>query len=96
MVYEVPDPKKSIAQNKFEFSVGGKKYWLPRAKFLSGRQIGMLREDDGPVEVFTAIAPDTRTRDAILEIPVNDLEGLMTAWNEDSGVTLPELADSAG
>lgn len=96
MVYEVPDPKKSIYQNRFEFTVGGKAYWLPKAKYLTGAQAEMIRPDDGPAQIFGTISPDTKTRDVIMSIPVADLEPLLEAWQAESGVTLPELEDSAG
>lgn len=92
-MYEVPDPKKSIAQNQFPFKIGEKEFHLPRAKFMTGRQADSIEDSDGITEIFSKIA-DKRTADALLDLPMEHIEGLFEAWQKDSGVNLGESASS--
>lgn len=93
-MYEVPERKKSVDQDKFQFKIGAKEYYLPRLKFLTGRAlIDLSKVDD--IEGMYMIAPNKTTKEALLDLQLGELEGLLKAWNEDSGVTLPESEASA-
>lgn len=92
-MYEVPDSKKSIDQNRWPFKVGGKEFWIPRAKYLTTRQADTMQEDSLG-EALSKIAPNKATADVLLDMPLDHVEGLFEAWQEDSGVTLGESESS--
>lgn len=93
-MYEVPDPKKSIAQNRFAFKIGDKEYHLSRMKFLTLAQADKIDDDASPARIMAAIAPDERTAKALNEVPIEHLEGLFEAWQADSGVSVGESEGS--
>lgn len=93
IMYEVPDIKKSIGQDKFEFKIGTKTYAIPRLKLLSTRQM-MDLEKLNELEILAFIAPTKAAKDALLDLPIGALEDLMNAWREDSGISLGESEGS--
>jgi len=96
MVYQVPTSKASIKQNRFEFTLPGSKkvYSVPKLQFikpaialqfneLSEVQIANLLFNEYLPEVFPQIEDSSQ------------LEALLGAWKEESGVGVGESEASA-
>jgi len=96
MVYQVPASQASIKQNRFEFTLPGSKkvYSVPKLQFikpaialqfneLSEVQIANLLFNEYLPEVFPQIEDSSQ------------LEALLGAWKEESGVGVGESEASA-
>lgn len=99
MTFQVPESKRSIAQNRFHATLpGGKEFTLPKAKYL---KIGQLEKLSGSADEVTIMdildlfGDEDESRDAIRELDNEQLGALMQAWQADSGVTLGESGASA-
>lgn len=93
MAYKVPESKRSYKQNQFEFELpDGKTYSIPKSKYLTIGQVEKLSAKttetniSDMLELFGkgAAAKAARTLD------IEQLQALMTAWQEDSGITTGE------
>lgn len=101
MTYSVPASKRSLAQNRFEFTLPGEKtkHSIPLAKYLSTGQIEEIAKQDqvGLVEIlgiFDEKDVPKKTRDAVRTLDQEQLEGLMQAWQQESGITVGESSAS--
>jgi hypothetical protein len=96
MVYEVPPSKRSIKQNQFQFKLAGAEYSLPRFKFIEIGQLELLTQPETRITGLLSIAggADTPLGAAFRKLVADQLEGLIEAWQEDSGVTLGESSAS--
>ena len=96
MVYQVPSSQASIKQNRFEFSLPGSKkvYSVPKLQFvkpaialqfsdLTEVQIANLLFNEYLPEVFPQLEDATQ------------LEALLNAWKEESGIGAGESGASA-
>ena len=94
MAFKVPASKRSIKQNRFEFEVDGKKYDIPLLKFLPVAAAEAF-EAGRNIEGILAGADTDRARDAIRSLDSEQVEGLMDAWQEASGVEAGESSASS-
>ena len=94
MVYEVPDYKQSINQNKFSFKLGTKTYEATRFDLLPVsfvESVGDLEEKHVVKAMRLALAgSDEALAGALAELPVKAITDLIKAWQEDAKVTLGE------
>lgn len=93
-MYQVPQSKKSIKQNRFEFKVEGKTYSIPLLKHLPVKAAELF-ENDRPIAGLLAGADSDTARDAIRSLDSDQLEGLMQAWQEASGIEAGESSASS-
>lgn len=97
MGYKIPDWKKSIDQDKFEVETPEGAFLLPKAEYLTGRQVQAFAEADdeadGIYRVLDDVTPGLGT--ALLDVPVKYVKELVEAWQADSGVSLGESEASA-
>lgn len=100
MTYEVPESKRSIAQNQFKFKVPGdrKIYSIPKAKFLP---VGVIEKVSANRDEVTLIdilglleGNDEKTGAAIRTLDSEQLIELTKAWQADSGIELGESSAS--
>lgn len=95
MAYEVPRSKKSLAQNRFEFTIEGskKKYSIPLLKFLKPDLVLSLESMTQAIAMKTLLETEAP---GILEVieDMDQLENLFVAWGEASGVTMGESSAS--
>lgn len=89
MAYQVPKSKASIKQNRFEFEVDGKTYDIPQMKYLS---IGSVEafENEHPIQGLIMASDNEDARAALRSLEGDQLEGLMEAWQKESGVSVGE------
>jgi hypothetical protein len=99
MAYQVPESKRSIAQNRFEFSLpDGTQVSIPKAKYLTVGQIEILSEKQGNQEVkltdLLDLFNEPAAAKAVRTLDSEQLQALMAAWQEDSKLTLGESSVS--
>lgn len=108
MVYRIPESKKSIGQNQFEFELPasiceelklaeGSTYAIPKAKFLSAGQIEQLAQNPRELkltEILDLLGRTDEAAAAIRRLDTEQLMGLMEAWTADSGFDLGESSAS--
>lgn len=98
MVYKVPESKKSIGQNMFEFELpDGAVYAIPKAKYLSAgeiEQLAMSPDDLKITDILDLLGQTEAASAAVRLLDIEQLMGLMTAWQEDSGLTMGESSAS--
>lgn len=86
MAYEVPESKKSIDQDKFDFTIGSKKFQVVKAKYLTGGALEDLTSGK-LTRIFDAFGPrGTKIGDAVRDLDIEQIQGLVTAWVADSGL----------
>ncbi|BAU32455.1 hypothetical protein [Microcella alkaliphila] len=94
--FAVPESKRSIRQNQYEFTLpGGKKvYRIPKAKFLP---VGIIEKFDGGqknLSIADVLAMfeggDKAALDAIRTLDSEQLQALTKDWQADSGLTVGE------
>src|SRR3954471_7210778 len=99
MVYQVPKSKKSLKQNKFEFTIAGdpdegRVYSLPLLKYISpalARRLG----SESPVEGMGVLFDEYIGEEILGKFEdMEQLEGLFTALQEASGATAGESSAS--
>ncbi|WP_269939010.1 hypothetical protein [Arthrobacter sp. HY1533] len=97
MVYQVPASKASIKQNRFEFTLHGSKkiYSIPLMKFIKPSLVidldGNTDKEAMGIRLFREYLPDVFP---LLE-DSEQLEALMAAWQDASGITVGESSASA-
>jgi hypothetical protein len=98
MAFKVPESKRSIAQNRFEFELpDGQTYSVPKAKYLTIGQVEKLSElgDDLNMADLLTLFDEPEAAAAARTLDVEQLEALMLAWQEDSGLSVGESSASA-
>ncbi|WNO28729.1 tail assembly chaperone [Microbacterium phage FlameThrower] len=92
MTFKVPESKRSIRQNQFEFQVPGdrKTYRIPKAKYLSIGQVEALASKGDEVQItdILEILGQGEAREAVRTLDQEQLMALMEAWQDDSGITV--------
>jgi len=91
VVYSVPAPQASIKQNRFEFTLPGSKkvYSVPKLQFVKpslALSFGELSEVQVANLLFNEYLPDVFP---LLE-DSTQLEALLSAWKEASGIGVGE------
>jgi hypothetical protein len=101
MVYAVPASKKSHKQNRFEFTVPGSKktYSIPLAKYMSVGQVEVMSKkgDDLDLTDLLSIFNEDATAgaaEAVRKLDQEQLDGLMSAWQTESGISVGESSAS--
>lgn len=98
-MYEVPESKRSIAQNRFEFKVPGdrKKYSIPKAKYLTVGQMEELSGNEGDITLTTVLdlVGDGAAKTAVRGLDQEQLTALLEAWQKDSELDLGESSASS-
>lgn len=94
MAFQVPASKRSHKQNRFEFKLDGKTHSIPLLKFLPVRSAEAF-EKGSNVGGLIAAADSDATREAIRDLDSEQLEALVDAWQEASGVELGESEGSS-
>lgn len=97
MAFQVPKSKASIRQNRFEFQVeeGGKTYDLPLMKYLPVRVIEAMNDTDRSFGALLSAFGDGEAAEAVRDLDAEQLNALMEAWEEESGITAGESAASS-
>lgn len=103
MTFTVPKSKASIAQNRFSFQIGAKKYSIPLLRYLSGEKIEVIsaaEEKGGMAAVAAAYGlfgeSGTPAGDAVRQLDQEQLEALTSAYMDASGVSVGESSASTG
>ncbi len=84
-MFQVPESKKSIAQNRFEFEHGGKTYSLPLLKYAPVEAAEAFEEGRNVAAILLCCENDA-ARDAVRSLDGDQFGALMEAWQEASGV----------
>lgn len=106
MPFSVPESKRSIDQNKFEFDVPdkpGQVFKVPKVKYLP---MGAMETLQGQGNVTLSDVLDlfareedgpeaVAIRDAVRTLDTEQLQALTEAWQKDSGVQLGESSASS-
>ena len=98
MAYQVPESKRSIDQNKFEFNVPGddRTYKVPKAKYLPLGAVEKLQgQSDVTLSDIIELFNDADAQVAIRRLDTEQLSALTEAWQNDSGVQLGESSASS-
>lgn len=94
--FVVPESKRSIRQNQYEFTVPGSKktHRIPKAKYLPVGLIEKLSNSPGEISISDVLAMfdggDKAALDAIRTLDSEQLEALTQDWQNDSGITVGE------
>lgn len=89
MTFQVPESKRSIKQNRFEFEVDGKKYEIPHLKFAPVSAIEKFEQEQNMAGLLLT-ADNDEAREAIRSFDGSQLEPFIEAWSEASGVDAGE------
>jgi hypothetical protein len=85
MPFDVPQSRKSITQNRFEFTLDGVTHSIPLLKFAPV-QAAEEFEAGRNVAGILACCENDGARDAIRSLDGDQFGALMTAWQEASGI----------
>ena len=94
MAFQVPDSKRSIKQNRFEFEIAGKQYDIPQLKFAPVGAMEHFENERNMTGLLLACDSDD-ARAAVRSLDGDQLEAFMTAWAAASGVELGESVASS-
>lgn len=94
MAFAVPQSKKSIKQNRFEFEVEDVTYDVPLLKFSPVAAMEAF-ENGKNITGFLLTADSDKARDALRSLDSDQLEALSDAWSAASDVTPGESAGSS-
>lgn len=89
MPFDVPKSKKSIKQNRFEFTLDGESFSIPLLKFAPVEAAEHF-ENNRNVAGILACCENPKARDAIRSLDGDQFGPLMDAWQEASGITAGE------
>jgi len=97
-MYQVPESKRSLAQNQFEFTTDGKnKFTVPKVQYLSLEFIEKAQAQGHGIEFVNILAEfgNKAAVDAVRKLDGIQLSELAFAWQEAStGVTPGESSAS--
>lgn len=97
-MYQVPESKRSLAQNQFEFTTDGvNKFSIPKLKYLSIDFLETSAKQKHGIE-FVNIVAELGNKAAVVELRKLDavqLADLNLAWQEASGVSVGESPASS-
>lgn len=93
MPFDVPASKKSIKQNRFEFTLDGVTYSIPLLKFAPVEAAEHF-ESGRNVAGILACCENDKARDVVRSLDGDQFGPLMTAWQEASGVSAGESVAS--
>lgn len=93
MTFSVPQSKKSLNQNRFEFDHEGTTYSVPLMKFVPAGSMEAFEAGKETTGLILA-ADNDKTRDLIRGLDADQIEALVGAWGEASGITVGESGGS--
>ncbi|UGL61825.1 tail assembly chaperone [Microbacterium phage Franklin22] len=98
MTFQVPESKRSIAQNRFHVELpDGTAFSLPKAKYLTMGQVEKLSGQATDVtltDILDLFNDEAEAQVAIRTLDHEQLQALMEAWQADSGLTVGESSAS--
>lgn len=97
-MFELPDSKKSIAQNQFQFRVGETEYSIPKIRYLTVDQADKINAAESEADVMLLAGDLVGTpalKKELRAMPAEHLIALLQAWGEDSGITAGESSGSS-
>lgn len=102
MVFAVPASKRSLKQNRYEFTIPGdkKKYSIPLAKYLPSGAVERMGELADQVSIFDILSffDDSEvtegTAAAVRKLDNEQIMALMADWQKESGITVGESSAS--
>lgn len=83
MAFKVPQSKKSIKQNRFDFEVDGKQFDLPLLQFAPLEAAEAFENDKNVTGILLACDRDD-AREALRHLDGEQIDALMDAWKEAS------------
>lgn len=83
-MYEVPESKKSVGQDKFDFKIGKKAHQVTKAKYLTGAQLEDVTSGDLSRIFDTFGAKTTAVGQAVRGLEYEQIIDLVNAWMADS------------
>ena len=100
MAFQVPESKRSIAQNRFFFTVPGddREFDIPKAKYLTTGQVEVLSRKGGEVKITDLLDLFDESEEAakaVRTLDAEQLSALMSAWQSDSEVSVGESSASS-
>lgn len=96
MAYEVPESKRSVGQDMFEFKIAGKAYSIKKAKFLTIGEAEALESPESSTVVLDIFGRrGTKQGDAVRSLDQEQFAALVEAWKLDSGVGVGESGASS-
>lgn len=93
-MFEVPQSKKSIKQNQFEFTIGKQRYSVPLLKFAPIEAAELLEQGKQVAAFLTMLGSDA-ARDAVRQLDGEQFAALAEAWTAASGVDAGESPASS-
>lgn len=93
MTFKVPESKRSIAQNRFEFELpDGTEVSIPKAKYMTVGQVEKMSMLQGELKItdILELFGDMGAADAVRSLDIEQMTALMEAWQSDSGISLGE------
>lgn len=93
-MFDVPQSKKSIKQNQFEFKIGTKRLSVPLLKFAPIEAAELL-EQGKQVGAFLSMLGSDEARDAVRQLDGDQFAALAEAWTAASGVDSGESPASS-
>jgi hypothetical protein len=97
-MYVVPESKRSLAQNQFEFTApDGVTYRIPKAKYMKTgdvERLAAMGDQNVKITDLLDLFGEGAAAKAVRELDVEQLQGLMEAWQQDSGITVGESSAS--
>lgn len=91
MTFKVPESKRSVEQDVFEFDIDGKSYKIKRAKYLTVGEAESLEDPESSTVVLDLFGrKGTKQGDAVRSLDAEQFEALVEAWKQDSGVGVGE------
>ncbi|AXH47307.1 tail assembly chaperone [Microbacterium phage Eden] len=98
MTFQVPESKRSIAQNRFHAELpDGTAFSLPKAKYMTMGQVEKLSGQATEVtltDILDLFDGEEDASKAIRTLDHEQLQALMEAWQADSGLTVGESSAS--
>lgn len=94
MAYKVPESKRSVKQNRFEFELDGKTHDIPHLKFAPVAAIEQFEQERNMSGLLLTCDSDS-TREALRQLDGEQLEAFISAWSEASGVDPGESGTSS-
>lgn len=89
-MYEIPESKKSLDQNQFQFSYRGQHYSIPKIKYLSPTTVRAISAMTATETVFYLL-DQFGSGDLVNQLDdMVQVESLYRAWMTDSGIDVGE------
>lgn len=97
MAFQIPESKRSIKQNRFEFTLpDGTTASMPKAKYLTIGQVERLSKlgTEMALTDMLELFEEPDALEAVRTLDGEQLQALMEAWQVDSGISVGESSAS--